>query len=357
MVSGEEDRTRLPFVWRALTAVLLVVLAAVALLAFWTAAQVLLLFFGALLLSIVFRAFSGGLCKYTRLSQGLSLAVVIVTLVVGIGLAAWFLAPQVVEQFEQFMQQLPQAVRQIEEFLERRGLAPRILTGPNGLAAWLEEPEELARGASTAVSWILQGISALLIMFFVAVYFSIEPGLYTSALVRLTPPARRDRVRQIIDELAHTLRWWLLTRLVSMAAVGFLTTMALWLLGVPLAILLGLQAFALTFVPYVGPIVATIPIALVALAEGPTTLLWALALYTVIQSIEGFAIMPLAQQRFVHLPPAATLISEVLMGVWFGPLGVVFATPLAAGLLPVAKRLYIEDTLGASAEDASEDEE
>jgi predicted PurR-regulated permease PerM len=353
MSPGEEDRTGTPFARRAATAIVILLLAAVALLALGMAAQMLLLFFGALLLAIVFRAFSGALCRYTRLPQGLSLAVVIVAMVATISLAAWLLSPYVAQQFEQFMEQLPESARRIEQFLERRGMAPQILTGPNGLAAWMADPEQLAQRAGTVVSWIIQGIAALLIMFFVAVYFSIEPDLYTSAIVRVTPPAKRERARQVVDELAHTLRWWLLTRLVSMAAVGFLTTVALWLVGVPLAILLGLQAFALTFVPYVGPIVATIPIAVVALAEGPTTLVWAVAIYTFIQSIEGFAIMPLAQERLVHLPPAATLISEVLMGVWFGPLGVVFATPIAAGMLPVVKRLYLEDTLGDHVDDDS----
>jgi predicted PurR-regulated permease PerM len=346
MSPGEEDRTGPPFTRRVVTVVLILLVAAVLLVALGMAAQMLLLFFGALLLAIVFRAFSGALCRYTRLPQGLSLAVVIVALIATSGLAAWFLSPHVVHQFEQFIEQLPESARRIEQFLERQGMAPGILTGPNGLAAWLVDPEQLAQRAGTAVTWIIQGISALLIMFFIAVYFSIEPSLYTSAIVRLTPPAKRERARQVVDELAHTLRWWLLTRLVSMAAVGFLTTVALWLVGVPLAILLGLQAFALTFVPYIGPIVATVPIAIVALAQGPTTLVWAVAIYAVIQSVEGFAIMPLAQERLVHLPPAATLISEVLMGVWFGPLGVIFATPIAAGMLPVVKRLYLEETLG-----------
>jgi predicted PurR-regulated permease PerM len=353
MSPAEENRDRTPFTRRALIAVVIVALVAITLLAFWTAAQVLLLFFGALLLSIVFRAVSNALCRYTRLPEGWALAIVVISLIAAVGLAAWLLTPSVVEQFGEFIERLPDAARQVEEFLERYGVAGQILTGPNGLAAWLEDPEELARRAGLVVTGILRGISALLIMFFVAVYFSIEPRLYTSAIVQLTPPARRERARQLVDELAHTLRWWLLTRLISMAAVGLLTTVAMWLLGLPFAILLGLQAFALTFVPYVGPIAATIPIVVVAVGENPTILVWAVSLYTAIQSIEGFAIMPLAQERYVHLPPAATLISEVLMGVWFGPLGVVFATPLAAATLPVVKRLYLEDTLG----DSSADEE
>lgn len=61
------------------------------------------------------------------------------------------------------------------------------------------------------------------------------------------------------DPLGQTLRWWLLGRWVSMAVVGLLTAVGLWVLGVPLALTFGLLAAVLTFVPYLGPILSAIP--------------------------------------------------------------------------------------------------
>jgi predicted PurR-regulated permease PerM len=345
---AETDRTeRLStFLRRILTTIGIAALVVVLLLALWTAAQVLLLFFGALLLAILLRAAAEALAGHTPLSTGWSLALVVALLLVGTGLAAWFVAPVLTHQVQEFVNELPRALHRIEQFLQRYGWGEQFLTRTGGLMEWLEDQDVLEQHATTVFSWILNGISGLLIMFFIAVYFSAEPGLYTNGTVRLFPPARRPRAARVIAELGHTLRWWLLTRLVSMFAVGVLTTIMLLILGVPLAPLLGFQAFLLTFIPYIGPIAATIPIALVALAEGATIFLWAIVLYTAIQSLEGFLIMPLVQERIVHLPPAATLISEVLMGVWFGLIGIVFATPLAAALLPLVRMLYVEDVLG-----------
>jgi predicted PurR-regulated permease PerM len=323
---------------RALPIVFLAAVALVALAALHAAAEVLLLLFGAILLAILLRASSEGVSRVTGLSVHWALAVVVLLLASLIGLMAWWVAPSLGEQLEELGQQLPEAVRRLEEALRRLGWRERVLTGQNGILAWLEEePEVLAEIARQVLTGLAGGIGWLAIMFFVGIYLAINPRLYVEAAVRLVPPRRRGRAAEVIAELGTTLRWWLITRVVMLAA-----------LGVPLAPLLGLIAFALTFVPYLGPIAATIPIAVVALAEGAGTLVLAVALYTVIQSLEGFVIMPLAQNRLVHLPPAATLVSEVLMGAWFGVVGVVFATPLAAALLPVVKRVYLEDTLGES---------
>jgi predicted PurR-regulated permease PerM len=334
---------------RALPIVFLAAVALVALAALHAAAEVLLLLFGAILLAILLRASSEGVSRVTGLSVHWALAVVVLLLASLIGLMAWWVAPSLGEQLEELGQQLPEAVRRLEEALRRLGWRERVLTGQNGILAWLEEePEVLAEIARQVLTGLAGGIGWLAIMFFVGIYLAINPRLYVEAAVRLVPPRRRGRAAEVIAELGTTLRWWLITRVVSMTAVGVLTAVMLAALGVPLAPLLGLIAFALTFVPYLGPIAATIPIAVVALAEGAGTLVLAVALYTVIQSLEGFVIMPLAQNRLVHLPPAATLVSEVLMGAWFGVVGVVFATPLAAALLPVVKRVYLEDTLGES---------
>jgi predicted PurR-regulated permease PerM len=335
------------FARRALPIVLLATLAVAALVALYAAAQVLLILFGALLFAILLRAFSEGLSHLTGLSVGWSLAVVVLLLFGLAGLTGWLVAPGLAEQFEELKEQLPEAARRIEEFLQRLGWRERALTGEDGILEWLEEePERLAEIAGQVLTGAAGAIAWLAIMFFVGIYFAINPRLYVDGVIRLAPPRRRARAAEVMEELGTTLRWWLITRVVSMTAVGVLTTVMLAVLGVPLAVLLGLVAFVLTFVPYLGPIAATIPIAVVALAEGADLLVYAVVLYTLIQSLEGFVIMPMAQDRLVHLPPAATLISEVLMGAWFGLVGVVFATPLAAALLPLVKRIYLEDTLG-----------
>ncbi len=99
------------------------------------------------------------------------------------------------------------------------------------------------------------------------------------------------------------------------------------------------------FVPYLGPILAGISVALVAMPLGIPMLLWAVGIYTAIQSIEGYVIGPLIQRRAVELPPAWTLVAIVLFGSLFGVLGIALALPLfAIGRIAVL-RFYVEDWL------------
>ena len=122
--------------------------------------------------------------------------------------------------------------------------------------------------------------------------------------------------------------------------------LALQLLGIPGAPLLGLQAGVANFVPYLGPLIAALPIALVAMPLGLSTVAWVLAIYFVIQTIEGFVIAPLVQKEAVNVAPAWTLFAIVILGAMFGIMGVALAAPLVAVGRLAVMRFYVEDWLG-----------
>ena len=79
---------------------------------------------------------------------------------------------------------------------------------------------------------------------------------------------------------------------------------------------------------------------------GPSMLIWAIAIYTVVQSIEGYVIGPLIQRRAVELPPAWALVAIVMFGSLFGVMGIALAMPLLAVGRVAVLRFYVEDCLG-----------
>ena len=135
-----------------------------------------------------------------------------------------------------------------------------------------------------------------------------------------------------------------------MAAVGVLSYVGLLILGVPLALGLAVLTALLEFVPYIGPVLAAVPVILMALTESPATALYAVLLYVAIQLVESNVISPVVQQRAVFLPPALTILFQALMGVLFGLLGILLATPIAAASLVAVQRLYVRDVLGDDGE-------
>ena len=126
--------------------------------------------------------------------------------------------------------------------------------------------------------------------------------------------------------------------------VGVTSTIGLWLLGVTSALALGMLAGLLTFVPYLGPLIAAVVAILVGLADGTATAVWVALLYLGIQLTEGM-LEPLVQQRAVYLPPVLLLVSQLALGVLVGFVGIVLATPLAAALMVMVQMLYVEDVL------------
>ena len=128
--------------------------------------------------------------------------------------------------------------------------------------------------------------------------------------------------------------------MLSMAAVGSLVTVGLWALGVPLAGILGIIAALMTFIPNVGPIVSVVPATLLAFAVSPGKGLLTLLLFALVHFLEGNIITPLLQRRIVRLPPALTLIVQLLLAVIAGPLGVALAAPFTAAALGIFKVLF-----------------
>lgn len=180
----------------------------------------------------------------------------------------------------------------------------------------------------------------------IGLYMAISSGLYAEGLIHLVPMAKRARAREVLQAVGQTLWWWLLGRGVSMIVVGLLTATGLTLLGVPLALTFGLLAAALTFVPYLGPLLSAVPPTLLALTQQPRQALYVVLLYLGIQGVESYLVTPLVQERTVSLPPAFILTAQLFMGVLLGGMGIVLAVPLFAVVLVLVKMLYIEDLLG-----------
>ncbi len=162
------------------------------------------------------------------------------------------------------------------------------------------------------------------------------------------PLEKRARAREVFIAIGRALRWWIVGRAFSMIAVGVLTMMGLFIIGLPLAPALSIIAGLLTFVPYIGPLFSAIPAILVALVEGPLVIVYVIIVYIIVQQLENHLITPLVQKRAVSIPPVVLLTAQLLIGILFGLFGVLLATPLAIVSIILVQMLYIEDVLGES---------
>ena len=189
-------------------------------------------------------------------------------------------------------------------------------------------------------------LTGLLVIVFLGILFAFDPESHRDSLVVLAKSSYRPRIRAVMNEMGRVLRLWFVGQLVRIALMTVCVWVTLYLLGLPGPFVLGLQAGLSNFIPYLGPILAAIPIALVAMPLGGSPLIWAVAIYTIIQSIEGYVIGPLIQRQAVEIPPAWTLVAIVMLGAMFGVMGIALAMPLVAVGRVAILRFYVEDYLG-----------
>lgn len=330
---------------RSIVIIALVVLALVGALLVWALADVLLLVFAGTMLSVFLLGLGGLLSERTPIPEAWSVVIVLLLLAALLGLGGTLLGAEIANQLNELGPRLKDAWETALDQLYRYEWGRMLL---------MDRLPELApaRGGGwvsriTGVfSTTLGVVASLLIVLFIGLYGAVAPDTYRNGVLRLIPRPGRPRAGAVLDELGATLRWWLIGTFFRMAVVGAATTLGLWLLGMPLALALGLIAFLFDFVPYLGPLLAAIPAVLVALTMGPTQAAWVVLLYLAIQTAENYIVTPLVEQRSVHLPPALAISAQVLFGAMLGAFGVLFATPLTAAGMVLVKMLYIEDQLG-----------
>jgi predicted PurR-regulated permease PerM len=190
----------------------------------------------------------------------------------------------------------------------------------------------------------LEAVGGMLLIIFLSIYFAADPELYRRGALLLLPERRRQLGAQVMDRVAVVLRKWLVTQLIAMAVIGTVSTIALLVLGVKAAFALGLLAGLFEFIPTVGPILSAIPAVAMAFLDSPEKALIVIGVYMGIQFLENHILIPLLMKGGMDLPPALTVISQALLALVFGFLGLMVAVPMLATVMVVVQLLYVQRT-------------
>ncbi len=319
--------------------------------------DVILLLFGAILAAIFLHGLANISRRYLRLSEGLSVLLVAALLAVFLALGIWLLAPSVAEQIKHLRDDLPKSLQNVVAYLSNFGWGKVILEqmpGSNDLIEKVNNSDTLLQ-VGTFFSSTVGILTNVALMILLAIYLASEPKIYIKGFTKLFPKNKRKRVREILYEIGETLSWWLIGKGVSMLFIGLLTWIGLSILGVPLALTLGLIAGLLSFIPNFGPILSAVPAILLAFIDSPISALYVLILFVGVQLVESNLVTPLIERRTVELPPVLTIVAQLALTILFGAVGLILATPILAVVMVLVQTLYIEDVLGDKADNLPED--
>jgi predicted PurR-regulated permease PerM len=315
------------------------------------AIDVVLLFFGAVLLAIFLRGLADLVNRYTRLSEGMSVLVVSFLLLVVVIGGIFLLAPSVGEQISHLRVEVPKSIEKVRVFASQYSFGRTILAQipkQSELASKFSELDlsSLLTRVGGYFSSTVGALGNIFVMILLAVYLATEPKFYADGFTKLFPVPSRPRVRHVLGEIGDTLSWWLIGKTASMIFIGFLTWIGLSVLGVPLALTLGLIAGLLSFIPNFGPIISAVPAILLAFIESPISAVYVLILFVIVQLIESNLVTPYIERQTVELPPALTVFAQLALSVLIGGVGLILATPILAFVVVLVKTAYIEDVLG-----------
>ena len=183
---------------------------------------------------------------------------------------------------------------------------------------------------TTALSTALGALSSILMILVIGIFIAMEPKLYDRGVAWMLPTQHRHGFYDLSNKVGFTLRRLMFGRIIGMLVEGIGTWLMLMAGGVPMAALLGLITGLGAFIPNIGAIVSGVLMAAVGFSAGSDTGLWAILTYFVVQTVDGYVIVPYVARRTVDLAPALVLAAQLLFGVLFGLMGLLLADPIVA---------------------------
>src|SRR6202011_2184260 len=193
----------------------------------------------------------------------------------------------------------------------------------------------------TLISPLVHPLATTGIIIIFVIFILLQREDLRNRLIRLAGSYDLHRTTAALDDAAARLSRLFLTQLILNGAFGVAIGTGLWLIGIPSAILWGILAAVLRFVPYIGAVIAAaFPLALaVAVDPGWSMLLWTLALFLVVEPVVGHVIEPMVYGRSTGLSPVAVVASATFWTALWGPIGLVLATPLTVCLVVLGRHV------------------
>jgi predicted PurR-regulated permease PerM len=292
----------------------------------------------AILLSYPVRALS------RVMPRGLAIVVTFVALIGLVVLALVFLVPLLVRQLRNFVLIVPAIANNANKFL--LGLIEPLaesellpISAEEVMAGLVQDlfsrAREIVEGMlGGLVGFISGALNFGIVIFgilFVAAYLLADVRKVKATYLRAAPKRYRRDARELWDAFGVSLSRYLGGLAFVVVIQGVLAGLALWILDVPYAILLGAWVSLTAIIPYLGAFLGAIPAIIVALIfESPTIAVLTVVAYVLIQQLEGNFLTPRIQGQALHVHPIIVLLAVIGGGQLAGLTGVVFAVPALA---------------------------
>jgi predicted PurR-regulated permease PerM len=313
----------------------------------WELRWALLVLFGAIVMAVALDVPVQVLIKRLRLKRAQALLIVLLI----IGFLSWelgiLLLPDLLEQIKTLNQLLPVLVQKIFILSGKiKGLEDlqTSLSSSNSIAN-LQKLQPLGSQILVLAGGAANSSIQIILMALLAILMCLDPSSHTRLVIASTPRFYRQHTRRLLAECREALGGWLAGMTISASLVFVVTWAGLAWLKVPLALLSGIVCGLLTFVPTIGPTVATLVPAAVALLISPLLSLQVIIMRLFIQNAEAFLLTPVLLKHTVNLLPTIALMAQLSLGSLLGLPGVLLALPTVVVMQVLLEEIFIKEIM------------
>lgn len=259
-----------------------------------------------------------------------ALAVVLVYLALLLVLAGigYALIPTLASQIREASNRIPDLVTIIQQWLASRNLQ----VSGNVLNALTSQIGSVSSALVSLPVAIFSSLLDIVVIFFISIYWLMEAPAIRDFFLSLFPAGRRERVGGVLDKMGQQMGGFIRGAFLDGLVIGTSTYIGLVLLGIDYALVLGMLAGLLEFIPWVGPIIAAVPLVGSALLQSPTKALLALGFVLLLHQFEGNIVLPNIMYTQTAISPLLVILALLAGGAIGGILGAIIAIPLAAAL-------------------------
>ncbi|ASU35561.1 AI-2E family transporter [Mucilaginibacter xinganensis] len=298
---------------------------------------VLLMALAGCLISIYFHGLGDVIERKTKWKRLPCMIISIAGSFIILGFLLWFMGSKIQIQISQLSDTLPLSIGKLKLSLDETPLGRKVLEATSGGSS-----EKLFATASQFFSTSFGVLGNMYIILFLGIFFTASPSLYKDGLVLLVPPDHKELARRIINRTSLTIKGWLKGTMFSMILLIVLMPIGLSIMGVPLALVLGLLAGILVIVPNFGSLIAMIPGVLLAFTISTNTAIIVALIYIGVQTLVQNIIAPIIQKKMINMPPALTIVGQLIMGVLGGAMGIIMAVPALAIMMILVDEIYVK---------------
>ena len=327
---------------------------ALLLLFIYSVAEILLLFFVAIIFAIYLAWITEIFQRRLGAPRWLGLLAALTITVLGVTSIGMLMIPPLVEQTQELITALPSQLQQAEVQLmtlaERspmvKQLLPKLEIGESYTGLIMNEVAKQIQGfvpyVWSGAGFVIHFISVLVM----GIYLALRPAAYKEGFIQLAPPVHRELIRDILGDLGRTLRAWIIGQLLAMISLGLLTWIGLVLLDVPYSLAFGVFTGAVAIVPFFGTLVSTLLPAIFVIGTGGFVKFLLVALLgVVVHIIEANLVAPMIMERQVHLPPVLSILSVLIMAHLLHLIGLLVAVPVLCTVMVIVRRVYVHRIL------------